>query len=182
MVALALLLIAAPDDARVKVVSSRALPRFEAVSFYPAAGVKPGKPLPKPALTVTNLDEPFAVPAGGPFVVAATPKGGLPVRVADGFAAKPGETRELNLAAALGVVEVFGDDFPRAARVVLSATDDPGPGEKGHTPVQAAGEYRVPMAVPDGVYAVWVVPANGARPQKVTDRVRVLAGKTVRVE
>lgn len=68
-----------------------------------------------------------------------------------------------------------------ADKLVLTATDDPGPGEKGHVPVQVGADYRVGMAVPEGVYAVWVVPANGARPRKAEDRARVHAGRTTRV-
>ena len=69
----------------------------------------------------------------------------------------------------------------KADRVVVTATDDPGPDEKGHTPVQVGGDYRVEMPVPEGFYAVWVVPANGARARRVADRVRVLPGRTTRV-
>ena len=47
--------------------------------------------------------------------------------------------------------------------------------------VQVATEYRVGMGVPPGAYAVWVVPANGAKAQRVADNVRVQAGKSVRV-
>ena len=58
---------------------------------------------------------------------------------------------------------------------------DPGPGEKGHTAIQTASDYRVEMAVPAGTYAVWVVPANGAKAQRVDDSVRVQAGRSVKV-
>jgi hypothetical protein len=87
----------------------------------------------------------------------------------------------LKIADVLGAVEVFGENFPRADKVVLTDVKDPGPGEKGHVPVQVATEYRVDMLVPPGTYAVWVVPANGARAQRVEDNVRVQAGRSVRV-
>ncbi len=77
--------------------------------------------------------------------------------------------------------EVFGDNLPRADKVVITDTRDPGPGEKGHVAVQVASDYRTDMAVPPGTYAVWVVPANGAKAQKVEDNVRVQAGRSVKV-
>ena len=57
---------------------------------------------------------------------------------------------------------MFGDDLPRADKVVLTDVKDPGPGKKGHVALQVASDYRVDMMVPPGMYAVWVVPANGA--------------------
>jgi hypothetical protein len=170
---------AAADGERMLTVgTSKALPPVEAVSVY-RAGAKPDKE--KPVLTVTKLGEPVALPGDGPFDVWVKPKDGLAVRVAEKLAVKAGQAHELKLADVLGVVEVFGDNLPRADKVVLTAADDPGPGEKGHAAVQAASDYRVAMAVPEGVYAVWVVPANGARARKVEDKVRVLAGRTTRV-
>lgn len=177
-IGLVVVLLAAAGGRTLTVVTSKALPAFEAVTVYPA-GARPDKQ--KPALTITKLGEPAALPGDGPFDVWAKPKGGLAVRVAAKLTVKAGPAHELKLADVLGAVEVFGDTLPRADKVVLTAPDDPGPGEKGHTPVQAAAEYRTAMAVPEGVYAVWVVPANGTRARKVEDRVRVLPGRPTRV-
>jgi hypothetical protein len=168
---------AADGERKLTVGTSKALPPVEAVTVYPA-GTRPGKQ--KPALTVTRLGEPVALPGEGPFDVWVKPKDGLAVRVAEKLTVKAGQTHELKLADVLGGVEVFGDNLPRADKLILTAPDDPGPGEKGHAPVQVASDYRVAMAVPEGFYAVWVVPANGARARKVEDRVRVLAGRTTR--
>jgi hypothetical protein len=173
--------LARADDPKLTVTSSGTLPAIEAVTVYRAGEVKSGKDRPKPRLTVTKLGEPVGLPGEGPFDVYAKPKGGIEVPVAAKLTVKAGQTHELKLADVLGVVEVFGDGLPRAEKVVLTSPDDPGPGETGHAPAQVASDYRVGMAVPEGVYAVWVVPANGARPQKVEDRVRVLPGRTVRV-
>jgi len=128
-----------------------------------------------------KLDKPISLPAEGPFEVFVKPKGGIPVRVAEKLTVKSSETHELKIGDVLGVVEVFGDDFPRADKVVITDVKDPGPGEKGHVAVQAATEYRVDMAVPPGAYAVWVVPANGAKAVRVVENVRVQAGRSVRV-
>jgi hypothetical protein len=175
-------LVAAPafadGERKLTVVPSKALPAVEAVAVYPT-GARPGKE--KPAASATKPGEPVVLPGEGPFDVWVTPKGGLAVRAAEKLTVKAGQTHELKLADVLGVVEVFGDNLPRANKLILTAPDDPGPGEKGHAPVQVAADYRIGMAVPEGVYAVWVVPANGARPRKVEDRVRVHAGRTTRV-
>jgi hypothetical protein len=168
----------ADGERKLTVATSKALPPMEAVTVYPA-GTKPGKD--RPALTVTKFGEPAVLPGAGPFDVWVKPKDGLAVRVAEKLAVKTGAAHELKLGELLGVVEVFGDNLPRADKVILTAPDDPGPGEKGHAPVQVASAYRVATAVPEGFYAVWVVPANGARAQKVEDKVRVLAGRTTRV-
>src|SRR5205823_4911103 len=120
----------------------------------------------KPVATITKFGEGTALTAEGPFDVYARPKGGREVRVAAKLEVKPNVTRELKLGDLLGSVTAFGDNLPRAEKVVLTAPDDPGPGEKGHAAVQEAAEYRVEMVVPAGLYAVWVVPANGARAQK----------------
>src|SRR5207244_4139951 len=101
-------------------------------------------------VTITKFGEPVTLPSGGPFDVYARPKGGLEVRVAEKLTVKSGTTHELKLADVLGSVTVFGDNLPRAEKVVLTAPDDPGPGEKGHTPVQTAAEYRVELVVPEG--------------------------------
>lgn len=131
--------------------------------------------------TVTAFGKPSLVAGTGPFEVFVKPKGGIPVRVADKLTVKAGATHELKVADLLGSVEVLGDNFPRAAKVVLTDPKDDGPGEKGHVAVQEAKEYRVEMPVPPGTYAVWVVPDNGAKPQRVVDNVRVQAGRSTRV-
>jgi hypothetical protein len=173
---------AADGDRRLTVVPSKALPAVEAVTVYPAGAVKAGKERPKPALTVTKFGEPAALPGEGPFDVYAKPKDGIPVLVAAKLSVKAGQAHELKLGDLLGTVEVFQtDDSPRAEKIVVTAPDDAGPDEKGHVAVQVGSGYRVEMPVPEGFYAVWVVPANGARARRVADRVRVLTGRTVRV-
>jgi hypothetical protein len=171
--------LAAADGGRaLKVIESPAGPAVESVTVY-KAGETAGKA--KPVATITKFGEAAALTVEGPFDVYAKPKDGQAVRVAAKLAVKPNATHELKLADVLGSVTVFGDNLPRAEKVVLTAPDDPGPGEKGHAAVQAATDYRVEMVAPEGLYAVWVVPANGARPQKVEDKVRVHAGRTARV-
>ena len=167
----------ADDDRLLKVSTQRGIPAVESVTVYQT---KDGK-RETVGDALTTFDKSKPLPGDGPFEVWVKPKGGIAVKVLDKLTVAAGKTHELKLGEVLGVVEVFGDTFPRADRIVLTDTRDPGPGEKGHVAVQAAGDYRVEMCVPPGAYAVWVVPANGARAQKVEDNVRVQAGRSVRV-
>ncbi|MBY0459920.1 MAG: hypothetical protein K2V38_21595 [Gemmataceae bacterium] len=167
---------ARPEERQLKVVTARGVPAAEAVSVYHQKGGKR-----EVAVESAKLDAAVALPGEGPFEVWVKPKGGIAVKVVEKLEVKAGSTHELKLGDVLGVVEVFGDNFPRAAKVVLTDPRDPGPGEKGHVAVQLASDYRVEMGVPPGVYAVWVVPANGAKAQRVEDSVRVQAGRSVRV-
>ncbi|HEX4610509.1 MAG TPA: hypothetical protein VH092_20135 [Urbifossiella sp.] len=169
--------------ARLSVVASKALPPFESVSVYRAGIIKPRAAQPKPVLTVTTFGEPVALPDGGPFHVYARPKGGSEVLVARDLKAEPGKTLVLKLVERLGTIDVFRrDDSPRVGRIVVTDPFDVGPDEKGHVAVQTAPDFRVEMVVPEGDYAVWVVPENGARAVRVADRIRVLSGRIVRVE
>jgi hypothetical protein len=166
----------ADGERQLRVTPARGLGPVESVTVYQT---KDGK---RTAVAeLTDLDKPAALPGEGPFEVVVKPKGGIGVRVAEKLTVKADQTHELKLAELLGAVEVFGDNLPRAEKVVVTAVKDPGPGEKGHVPVQTAGGYRVGMLVPPGTYAVWVVPASGARPQRVEDNVRVQAGRSTRV-
>lgn len=167
----------ADTDRSLKVSTQRGQPAMESVTVYRTKDGKReavGDPL-------KGFEKAKPLPDGGPFEVWVKPKDGIAVRVLDALAVKAGQTHDLKLGDVLGTVEVFGDDFPRADKVVLTDTRDPGPGEKGHVALQVAKDYRVEMAVPPGAYAVWVVPANGAKPQRVEDNVRVQAGRSVRV-
>lgn len=167
---------AADNERLLEVRSSRGLPPAETVTVYQT---KDGKR--EVVAEAMKFDKPLALPNDGPFEVWVKPKGGIAVRVLEKLTVKPGTTHEMKLGDVLGAVEVFGDNFPRAEKIVLTDTRDPGPGEKGHVAIQVAKDYRVDMSVPVGTYAVWVVPANGAKPQKVEDNVRVQAGRSIRV-
>jgi hypothetical protein len=166
----------ADDTRQLKVHSQRGLPVVERVSV---CKTKDGKR--ESVGELTKLDTSLPLPADGPFEVWVKPKSGIEVKVLDKLTVKDGQTHDLKLGAVLGTVEVFGDNFPRANKVVITDPRDPGPGEKGHVAVQVASDYRVEMLVPVGTYAVWVVPANGAKAQRVEDNVRVQAGRSVRV-
>ena len=168
--------VGADEPRQLKVHAHPGLPGVERVTVYQT---RDGKR--ETAGELTKLDAALPLPSGGPFEVWVTPKGGVAVRAADGLTVKAGATHELKLGEALGAVEVLGDDLPRAKKVVLTAVRDPGPGEKGHVAVQSASDYRAALLAPPGTYAVWVVPANGARPQRVEDGVRVQAGRTTRI-
>lgn len=167
---------AVDNDRQVKVSTQRGIPAIEKVTVY---RTKDGKR--ESVGELAKFDKSLALPDEGPFELWVKPKEGVEVRVAEKLTVKAGQTHELKLGEVLGVVEVFGDNFPRADKIVLTDTRDPGPGEKGHVAIQVAKDYRVEMCVPPGTYAVWVVPANGAKAQRVEDNVRVQAGRSIRV-
>jgi len=167
--------LAAEGGGNLKVVPTKLF----AVESVKVSQTKDGKQ--KIVAELTSFEKVAALPSEGPFEVFVKPKGGIPVRVAEKLTVKSSETHELKIGDLLGSVEVFGDNFARAATVVLTDLKDDGPGEKGHVAIQVAKEYRVEMAVPPGMYAVWVVPDNGAKPQKVVENVRVQAGRSTRV-
>jgi hypothetical protein len=167
---------AADDERQLKVILSRGLGVVESVSIYQT---KDGKRT--SVGEFTKFDKPLMLSGEGPFEVMVKPKGGIPVLAVEKLKVKAGESYELKTGDVLGAVEVFGDNFPRADKVVLTDVKDPGPGEKGHVAIQSASDYRVDMLAPPGMYAVWVVPANGAKAQRVVDNVRVQAGRNVRV-
>ncbi|HEY1191498.1 MAG TPA: hypothetical protein VGE74_27935 [Gemmata sp.] len=166
----------AEPERQLKVVPQRGFPAVESVALYRTSGAKREK-----VAELTQFEKPTALPSGGPFEVWVRCKGGVAVKAPAPLAVKAGETHELKVGDVFGTVEVFGDSFPRAEKIVLTDPRDPGPGEKGHVALQVAADYRVEMCIPPGTYAVWVVPANGAKAQRVGDRVRVQAGRSVRV-
>jgi hypothetical protein len=168
---------AADGDRLLKVSTPRGWPAIESVTVFRSKDGKReavGPPLKK-------FDSATPLPDDGPFEVWVKPKGGIAVKADDKLTVKPGQTHELKLGDLLGSLEVLGDKFPRAEQIVVTNPSDPGPGEKGHVAIQTAKEYRVEMLVPPGCYAVWVVPANGAKAQRVEDNVRVAAGRTIRI-
>ena len=167
---------AADDERHLKVILTRGLAPVESVTVYQT---KDGKR--ESIAELSKFDKPLTLPNDGPFEVFVKPKGGIAVRAVEKLTVKAGETHEMKIGDVLGAVEVFGDNFPRADKVVLTDVKDPGPGEKGHVAVQVATEYRVDMMVPPGTYAVWVLPVNGAKAQRVVENVRVKAGISVRV-
>ncbi|MFO0796463.1 MAG: hypothetical protein U0804_03240 [Gemmataceae bacterium] len=172
----------ADEPSRLSVVAAKSQPAIESVVVYRAAA-QSRTVLPKAVLTATKLDQPITLPDRGPFTFFVTPKGGKQVAVGHVVTVEPGKTHTIKLVEKLGVIDVFRrDDSPRVGRVVVTDPFDAGPDEKGHVAVQAAPDFRVEMLVPEGDYAVWVVPENGARAVRVADRVRVLAGRIVRVE
>jgi len=169
--------LAAEADRTLTVEVGQSLPTFSQIAVYRSGDAAKPKPL-----AIVASGTPTVLPSPGPFEVQATPKGGLRIVVAQKLEIPAGAARTLKLAELLGVVEVLGDNFPRAESIVITAKQDPGPGEKGHVPVQRAKEYREEMVVPEGNYAVWIVPANGSRALKVRDDIRVLCGRSLRVE
>jgi hypothetical protein len=140
------------------------------------------KPEEEIVLESDRFDQAVTLPAEGPFDVIVVPQGGLPVRLAEKLQVPKGKTVHLRLEERFGVVRIFGEGLPRPQRLVLTPVRDPGPGARGHRPIQTVGNYRQNMLVPPGTYDLWLVPANGARPQRLAENIRVLAGKVVGVD
>ena len=170
--------VSAADDeiTKLTIVPGPLVPKTTSVVFTAPESPAPGQKGHKPATTITDFTKP--IPLDGKVDVYVVTKGGIPVRLFKNWTPKKAE---LKLGDYLGSVYVRGDDLPRAEAVVVTVTDDPGPSEKGHVPIQQANDYKVTMLVPPGYYAVWVKPDNGTRSQKIADKIRVLAGRETQV-
>ena len=119
------------------------------------------------------------LPAVGNVDVWLVPKDGVPVRAVTDW--KPADKAELKLAEHLGVIRVRGDDLPRG-KLIVTDHQDRGPEDKKHAAVQWAGDSRTSLIVPPGDYAVWIAPDSGARPRRITEKIRVLPGRSVDAE
>ncbi len=159
--------------------ADRLLPAVKTISVVKAGEPGPGAAKFKEVAETAKYKEPLKLPAEGPYDVWWQAKEGIAVRVVAGLKLKDGETCEIRVTDYLGVVNFRGDGQPRATLITIAPQDDPGPGEKGHRPIQTAKDFRVDMAVPEGFYSLWITPDNGARPRKVNDRFRVQAGRSV---
>ncbi len=173
--------VADDSDCRLVIVTAKSQPAVSYITAYPA-GAKPGGNV-KPVVKSKHFDSPIRFPVKGSYDVYAQPSGGIEVRVASALTGEPATTHTIKLVEKLGTIDVFRrDDSPRVGKIVVTDPFDAGPDEKGHVAVQTAADFRVEMLVPEGDYAVWVVPENGARAIRVADRVRVLTGRVVRVD
>ena len=152
------------------------LPPTKAVIVTRAGEPGPGQPKHETVASVAALKDEAKLSGDGPFDVWFVPRDGKPVRAVAGLRPKEG-ANEVKLNDHLGVISVRGEGQPRGA-LLVTAADDPGPEGKGHAVVQTAGETRAELVVPPGDYAVWVVPASGARARRIVEKVRVLAGRT----
>lgn len=150
------------------------------IDFVTAGKPGPGTKGYVPEVAVGNFALGVRLPAGEPYDVWLTPKGGKPIRIAEKWQADPNRA-EFDLSSKVGAVFVRGDDFPRADKIVLTPLKDPGPGYKGHIAVQVANDYKEDMLVPVGFYEVWLIPANGSPATKLSDNVRVQNGRTVEI-
>lgn len=173
--------VADDSDGRLVVVAAKSQPAISYVTAYPA-GAKPNGNV-KPAVKAKDFAAPIRFPTTGSYDVYAWPHSGIEVKVAAGLKGEPSKTHTIKLVERLGVIDVFRrDDSPRVGKIVVTDPFDAGPDEKGHVAVQTAPDFRVEMLVPEGDYAVWVVPENAARAIRVAERIRVLAGRIVRVD
>ncbi|HVK10740.1 MAG TPA: hypothetical protein VM597_18375 [Gemmataceae bacterium] len=180
---LLILLIASPLTAADHAVRFTApayfLPPFKTIVVTKAGEPGPGQPKHAAIASNSKLNQEVRLTTDGPFDVWLVPTDGLPVKAVAGLTAK--ESTEVKLNDHLGVIRVRSADQPRG-KLLVTPHQDPGPEGKGHTVIQSASDTRAELAVPPGDYAVWVVPATGARARRIADKVRVQAGKTATVE
>ena len=182
--ALAGVLIFAPSAARaddppaLRIAPSKLFPKDVSVMVYESGKGEPGRKGSPPVLTIERVrfGQAVELPGAGPFDVYLVPDFTYAVRLKEKWTPTAG-ANELTPADELGVVRVRPDGLPRAEMVLLTKPDDPGPGDPKHDPVQATRYYDRDLLVKPGTYTVWVVPANGARAQKVAEKVKVQAGK-----
>ena len=153
---------------------------MKAIVLTRAGEPGPGEAKHKAVATVAALNEEMKLDGDGPFDVWFVPTDGKPIKAVAGLKPGAGQTA-VKLNDHLGVIRFKGDGQPRG-KLIVTAYDDPGPEEKKHVVVQTAADVRAEMVVGPGDYAVWVVPDSGARPRRVVDKVRVLAGKTAEAE
>jgi len=158
------------------------LPEPKGIAIVKAGEPGPNAPKHKAIVLVGKYKETAKLADDGPFDVWWIPKNGMALRIAAGLKLNDGEVKEIKVDDHLGLVNVRGDNQPRVGRITIAPQDDPGPGEKGHVPIQTAKDFRVDMVVPEGFYSLWITPDNNARPRKIIDRFRALAGKTVQLD
>ena len=158
------------------------LPKLKEIVLVKAGEPGPGAAKHKAAYTIAKYGEDLNLKEEGPFDIWWVPQNGLPIRVTAQMKFADNQMRAIKLDDYVGIVTVRGDRLARPELVTITSQDDVGPDEKGHLPVQTAKEFKVDMVVPDGFYALWVSPDSGARAKKVTDRFRVLAGKSTALD
>lgn len=163
----------------VRVDPGKIVPKGSQVVFVEAGQPGPGAKGHKPVNTIADFANSVGL-TGGPYDVWITPKSGKSIRIAEKWTPKR-DSDTIDLASLVGVIYVRGDDLPRVESIVVTPLKDPGPDEKGHVAIQATGDYKEDMLVPVGTYEVWIKPANGARPQRIVDNVRVQNGRMTEV-
>lgn len=163
----------------VKADPGKIIPKGTSVVFVLAGKAGPGEKGWTPHATINDFGSETTL-TDDPFDVWLTPKAGKAIKVAENWKPKD-EPTTIDLPALVGIITVRGDDLPRADSVVVTPLKDPGPDEKGHVAIQVASDYKEDMLVPVGTYEVWVKPANGARPQRIVDYIRVQNGRLTEV-
>lgn len=180
---LSLLLIALPAFASEATISFSTPPYFlpapKAIVVTRAGAPGPGAPKHEPVATAAKLTEKLKVKGDQSIDVWYVPTDGVPIRAVANLT--PKADTEIKLNDSLGVIQSRGTDQPRGS-ILITPHLDPGPEGKGHVVIQSAKEVRSEVVVVPGDYAVWLVPESGARPRRIADKVRVLAGKSVVVD
>lgn len=155
------------------------LPPTKAIVVVRSGDPGPGAAKHLPLATASKFPEALKLPNDATVDVWYVPKDGQPLRIAKDVKASSKESCAVQ--EYLGVIRVKSDSQPRGKLLVTPQGDD-GPESKKHFIVQWASDIRTEVAVLPGDYALWLVPESGARARRITDKVRVLPGKTVTIE
>jgi hypothetical protein len=159
----------------------RLLPKPEAVVVVKSGEPGPGQAKHQAVASINDLKMNFKL-ADGVYDFWWKPKGGKPMKFATKVTVDEKGPKSVDATKTLGVIELRGDNQPRADLITLTVVKEPGPDEKGHVAIQTAKDYREEMVAPDGFYDVWVTPTNGARPRLIAERVKIQAGKTTTLD
>lgn len=168
--------LASAAERTISISSAGVVPKGGELALVPTGKPGPADKGYNAVLQTKEFDKALDLLEAGPFDAWFTPKGGKPILATTNFKVVGGGN-ELKLGSYLGSVYVLGTDLPRVSAIVVTATVDPGPGEKGHIPIQTVPDYKTDIVVREGSYVVWIISDNGAKARKIADKARVLAGK-----
>lgn len=154
-------------------------PPVKAVVLTAAGSPGPGEKNHVALAESSKLNGEFKVKTEGPADVWIVPKDGRALKAVSGL--KLADKAEIKLSDHLGVIRCKGDALPRG-KLIVTDHQDRGPEDKKHTAIQWAGDSRTEMIVPPGDYAVWITPDTGARTRRISEKIRVLPGRTADVE
>ncbi|WP_020468149.1 hypothetical protein [Zavarzinella formosa] len=154
-------------------------PPVTKVVFTEAGSPGPGEAKHTALAEYGTINGEWKLTAKGPVDLWVVPKGGKPLKAISQL--KLTDNTEIKLADYLGVIRCKGADLPRG-KLIVTDHQDRGPEDKKHAAIQWANDSRTELIVPPGDYAVWISPDTGARARRISEKIRVLPGRTADVE
>ena len=114
------------------------------------------------------------------FDVWWTPVKGKSVRIAKALPITE-PSIEIQPADYLGLVRVTGANLPKTALIMLTPPGTESFATRANN-IQTTDRYGNDMALPAGVYDLWVEPSDGSRSERVVEKLEVVAGKVTVIE